>query len=71
MVFVFVSDTSPLSSPRGETMIKKFLTDESGLELSEYAVAAALVTLAVMGAFSAVGASIHGVIENLASAIKR
>jgi len=52
-------------------MIKKFLTDESGLELSEYAVAAALVTLAVMGAFTAVGASIHGVIENLASAIKR
>ena len=51
-------------------MIKKFLTDESGLELSEYAVAAALVTLAVMGAFAAVGANIHDVIENLASAIK-
>ena len=52
----------------GETMIKKFLTDESGLELSEYAVAAALVT--VMGAFTAVGANIHDVIEKLASAIK-
>ena len=51
-------------------MIKKFLTDESGLELSEYAVAAALVTLAVMGAFTAVGANIRDVIANLASAIK-
>jgi pilus assembly protein Flp/PilA len=52
-------------------MIKKFLTDESGLELSEYAVAAALVTLAVMGAFTAVGANIQAVIQNLASAIKQ
>jgi Flp pilus assembly pilin Flp len=51
-------------------MIKKFLTDESGLELSEYAVAAALVTLAVMGAFTAVGGNIHSVIQNLANAIK-
>jgi Flp pilus assembly pilin Flp len=51
-------------------MIKKFLTDESGLELSEYAVAAALVTLAVMGAFTAVGANISEVIQRLASAIK-
>ena len=51
-------------------MIRKFLTDESGLELSEYAVAAALVTLAVMGAFTAVGANIKEVIERLATAIK-
>ena len=51
-------------------MIKKFLTDESGLELSEYAVAAALVTLAVMGAFKAVGANINEVIDRLASAVK-
>jgi len=51
-------------------MIKKFLSDESGLELSEYAVAAALVSLAVMGAFAAIGVSIHGVIEKLASTIK-
>jgi pilus assembly protein Flp/PilA len=52
-------------------MIRNFLRDESGLELSEYAVAAALVSLVVIGAFAAVGASIHGVIENLASAINR
>jgi Flp pilus assembly pilin Flp len=57
-------------APQEKTMIKKFLTDESGLELSEYAVAAALVTLAVMGAFTAVGGNIHSVIQNLANAIK-
>ncbi|HEV8371393.1 MAG TPA: hypothetical protein VGQ39_25845 [Pyrinomonadaceae bacterium] len=51
-------------------MIKRFLKDETGLELSEYAVAAALVTLAVIGAFTAVGTNINGVIGNLASRIK-
>ena len=51
-------------------MIRKFLKDESGLELSEYAVAAALVTLAVIVAFTSVGTNINGVISNLASRIK-
>jgi pilus assembly protein Flp/PilA len=39
-------------------MIKKFLRDETGLELSEYAVAAALIAIAVVGAFTALGGSI-------------
>jgi pilus assembly protein Flp/PilA len=51
-------------------MIRSFLSDESGLELSEYAVAAALVTLAVVVAFTTVGTNINGVIGNLASKIK-
>jgi len=51
-------------------MINTFLKDESGLELSEYAVAAALVTLAVIVCFTAVGTNINGVIGNLASKIK-
>ena len=50
--------------------MRKFLKDESGLELSEYAVAAALVTLAVMVAFTSLGTNINGVISNLASRIK-
>jgi len=50
--------------------MKKFLKDESGLELSEYAVAAALVTIAVIVAFTSVGTNINGVITNLASKIK-
>ena len=39
-------------------MIKKFIHDETGLELSEYAVAAALVALAAAGIFTALGDTI-------------
>ena len=51
-------------------MIKKFLRDETGLELSEYAVAAALVALAVITAFTTLGTNISGKITNLANAVK-
>lgn len=51
-------------------MLRAFLRDERGLELSEYAVAAALITLAVIAAFTSVGANVKGVISNLASNIK-
>ncbi len=51
-------------------MIKNFLRDETGLELSEYAVAAALIALAVVGVFTTLGDSIEIVINNLASKIK-
>lgn len=51
-------------------MIKNFLQDETGLELSEYAVAAALIALAVVGVFTTLGTSIKTVITNLASNIK-
>jgi Flp pilus assembly pilin Flp len=50
-------------------MIKKFLRDETGLELSEYAVAAALVALAVITAFGTLGTNISGKIGNLATKI--
>jgi pilus assembly protein Flp/PilA len=61
----------PNSSNRQEPkMIKNFLHDETGLELSEYAVAAALVTLAVVAAFGTLGANIKAVIENMAGYIK-
>jgi Flp pilus assembly pilin Flp len=36
-------------------MLKKFFTDETGLELSEYAVAAALIAIAAAGVFTALG----------------
>ena len=48
-------------------MIKLFLKDETGLELSEYAVAAALVTLAVIGVFTTLGGKINTVIGNLSN----
>ncbi|HVG30922.1 MAG TPA: Flp family type IVb pilin [Pyrinomonadaceae bacterium] len=50
-------------------MFKKFMKDETGLELSEYAVAAALVALAVITAFTTLGTNIGTKITNLASKI--
>lgn len=51
-------------------MTRQFFHDETGLELSEYAVAAALVALATVLAFSAIGKNIAGVLTNLANNIK-
>ena len=51
-------------------MIKNFLRDESGLELSEYAVAAALVIIAAAGAFSLLGGSINTTIGKLDDAVQ-
>jgi len=45
------------------------LDDDSGLELSEYAVAAALVILGIIVAFTALGNNIQAVIGNLANKI--
>jgi Flp pilus assembly pilin Flp len=50
---------------RTTTLITKFIRDESGLELSEYAVAAALVAIAAAGVFAALGDSIVGKINEL------
>ena len=50
-------------------MIKKFFRDETGLELSEYAVAAALVAMAVVVAFGALGTAISGKITDLGNTI--
>jgi len=51
-------------------MIKRFFRDETGLELSEYAVAAALVALACVAAFQLLGTNIAGKINTLANTIK-
>jgi pilus assembly protein Flp/PilA len=51
-------------------MFKTFWKDESGLELSEYAVAAALVAIAAVLAFQTLGASIGARIDTLAGYIK-
>jgi Flp pilus assembly pilin Flp len=50
-------------------MIKNFLRDESGLELSEYAVAAALVAVAAVVAFRTLGSQIAIRITGLADTI--
>jgi Flp pilus assembly pilin Flp len=46
-------------------MFKNFLKDETGLELSEYAVAAALIAIAAAGVFSALGDAIGTKINEL------
>jgi len=51
-------------------VLRTFFQDETGLEMSEYAVAAALVALAVVLAFTAIGKNVAGVITNLANNIK-
>ncbi len=51
-------------------MIKKFFNDETGLELSEYAVAAALIALATVTAFQLLGTNITGKITSLANTVK-
>jgi pilus assembly protein Flp/PilA len=53
------------------TKVKRFLLDETGLELSEYAVAAALVAIAVVGAFTALGTAIGDKITNLGTTISK
>ena len=50
-------------------MIKRFFRDETGLELSEYAVAAALIALACVLAFTALGTNIGARIQSLADTI--
>jgi pilus assembly protein Flp/PilA len=54
----------------GEVMIQKFFRDETGLELSEYAVAAALVAVATILGFNLLGANIATRIDTLAGFIK-
>lgn len=51
-------------------MIKRFFADETGLELSEYAVAAALVALAAVVAFQTLGTNIGTKINELAGKIQ-
>jgi pilus assembly protein Flp/PilA len=50
-------------------MIKNFLRDETGLELSEYAVAAALIAIACVLAFTTLGTAISSKINTLAATI--
>ncbi|MGH9879080.1 MAG: Flp family type IVb pilin [Nitrososphaerales archaeon] len=50
--------------------IKNFFKDETGLELSEYAVAAGLIVIGVVVAFTALGSQITAGINVLIGNIK-
>ena len=49
--------------------VQAFLTDESGLTTVEYAVAGALITLAVVTAFTNLGAGVAGAIATMTAAM--
>ena len=49
--------------------ICKFLQDEEGLTTVEYAVAGALISAAVVGAFTLLGARVDAVIDGICAAI--
>jgi len=49
--------------------VSRFWQDETGLELSEYAVGAALISLAVAAAFTSLGSKIKEALETLTSKI--
>jgi Flp pilus assembly pilin Flp len=51
-------------------IIKNFRCDESGLELSEYAIAAALVSVAIVVAFTDLGTAITGAIIDLKNKVR-
>jgi pilus assembly protein Flp/PilA len=51
--------------------LKRFLLDESGLELSEYAVAAALVAIGAVTVFAALGDAIGVKIDDLAAILNQ
>ncbi|MFN7927498.1 MAG: Flp family type IVb pilin [Blastocatellia bacterium] len=49
--------------------IKKFFADEAGLELSEYAIAGALIIIALITAFTNLGTAIKGKINEIINAL--
>lgn len=52
-----------------KTAVMDFVRDEEGLTVVEYAVAGGLISLAVVGAFEALGLQVAEVIGNLEDAI--
>jgi pilus assembly protein Flp/PilA len=52
-----------------KTKVMKFLQDEEGLTVVEYAVAAALISAAVIGSFRLLGQNVDSVINALAVVI--
>ncbi len=51
------------------TSIKRFVRDEEGLTTVEYAVAGALITVAVVASFTALGGAVQTAIGNITTAI--
>ncbi|WP_457787218.1 Flp family type IVb pilin [Pseudomonas sp. PL-6] len=52
-----------------KTSVMKFVKDEDGLTVVEYAVAGGLISLVVVTAFTNLGTAVAGVIQDLIDAI--
>ncbi|QLC72159.1 Flp family type IVb pilin [Pseudomonas sp. LPB0260] len=52
-----------------KTSVMKFVKDEDGLTVVEYAVAGGLISLAVVTAFTTLGTTVEGVINNIEQAL--
>jgi pilus assembly protein Flp/PilA len=52
-----------------KTKVMKFLQDEEGLTIVEYAVAGAMISAAVIASFKLLGVNVNAVIAGLAAAI--
>ncbi|WP_349569629.1 Flp family type IVb pilin [Azotobacter salinestris] len=53
-----------------KSSVMKFIKDEEGLTIVEYAVAGGLITVAVVAAFLALGSQVNTKIEALCAAVK-
>ncbi len=50
-------------------VIYRFFADDNGLTTVEYAIAGALISLAVIGAFTALGVSVGGTIDAIVAVL--
>lgn len=53
-----------------KTSVTKFVKDEDGLTIVEYAVAGGLITLGAVAAFATLGGTVCGVIQAIETAIR-
>jgi len=51
--------------------IEKFIKDEDGLTVVEYAVAGGLIAAGVIAAFKALGLTVQGIIETIDTELKK
>jgi pilus assembly protein Flp/PilA len=61
--------TNHAKESKMKTQVMKFLQDEEGLTIVEYAVAAGLISAAVVASFTLLGTTVDGVIQALITAI--
>lgn len=66
-----MSSSTPNTNRSLTSEMKRFFANETGLELSEYAVAAALVAIGAVTVFAALGDAIGAKIDDLAALLNQ